>query len=360
MRATDPLAGLLADLIRYTSHGNRWHCLAAATEDLRDADLAFRPVPQIACDWDEDRDYPSIMTPRRALQHVADCTGRHGDRIAKRADDESEQAWDAVDLTSPATNAAALVAGADAAYRRLHARVLLVRDAELSDLVPMGEARVARGFSLMDGGVLHTAWHFGQVAFLTGWREAAQQTDLTRPTTPPGPVHYPGDRDWTDFHPASRTEVCLRLLMSAYRDQPWESLRQMVVGATPEEMTWRPCNGVPPIWHRVEHLAHCKVVYADHAFGAAKLSRGDCSHVLGVRNGETDPEQALLGLDRAHEFLTDHVAGATDEDLDREYPMHHGVPHTGWQVVASMSQHDAWHGAQIAILRAAYQALATG
>jgi len=358
MSTAEPLVRLLADLIRYTSHGNRWHCLAAATDDLSDADLAYRPVPEIACDWDEDRDYPSIMTPRRALQHVATQAARHGDRVADRTDDESEQAWDAVDLATPAGNAAALVAAVDAACRCLHARALRVRDAELTDLVPVGDRRVAKGFFLMDGGVLHPAWHFGQVAFLSGWRRAAQQADLTRPTAPPGPLHYPGERDWTDFHPAPRTELCLRLLTSAYREQPWQSLRPMVEGATPAEMTWAPCDGVPPIWHRVEHVAHCKVVYADHAFGEAKLSWGDCSHVLGTRNGETDPEQALLGLDRAHEFLADHVAGAAAEDLDREHPMHHGVPHTGWQVVASMSQHDAWHGAQVAILRAAYRALA--
>jgi hypothetical protein len=64
---------------------------------------------------------------------------------------------------------------------------------------------------------------------------------------------------------------------------------------------------------------------------------GDCRSIAGLL--------AAMVEDTAFGNKWHCLAAATSdlatEDLDRVNPMHHGVPHAGWQVVASMAQHDA-------------------
>ncbi len=177
---------------------------------------------------------------------------------------------------------------------------------------------------------------------------------------PPGPAGKEGApfrRDWGDLQLGSRKEACLRLLRLAYQESGWHAIRRRVLGLSPDELAWAPFEGVwgPMI---AIHVAHCKVIYADQAFGEGKLDWGDCDRVVGAPGIRPDGDRIVCILDRAQEYLLDHVAGATDEEIERTYPMHHGVPHTGWQVACAMAQHDAWHGGQIALMRAAYRALA--
>jgi hypothetical protein len=245
----------------------------------------------------------------------------------------------------------------DVACRRLYARARCVTDDRLLEPCGAWNGRYA-GFVLIDGGMLHAAWHFGQVAMLCNWRSAGQDQPMTAPSGPPGkqPTSR-GLRDWTDPKLDSRKEACLRLLRAAYQESPWHSLRRQVQGLSVEDLAWSPWDRV---WGPMVaiHVAHCKVIYADQAFGPGTLGWGDCDRVLGTPGERPDGERLARVLDRAQEFLVDRIACATEEQVERTYPMHHGVAHTSWQVASAMAQHDAWHGGQIALMRTAYRALA--
>jgi uncharacterized damage-inducible protein DinB len=245
------------------------------------------------------------------------------------------------------------------ALRRLQARARRVTDDQLLERSGVWNDAY-KGFVPMDGAILHTAWHLGQVAMLTGWRRSGDGGGAARPGGPAGTEPKPRRlRTWTDFDVRSRKDVCLRLLRAAYEESPWHSIRRTLEGASPAELGWSPfpSRRGPSI---AMHTAHCKVIYADQAFGGRTLDWGDCDRLLGVDWAQPTSDRMLGALDRAHAVLADHVAQATEEDLDRVNPMHHRTPMAGWQVVASMAQHDAWHAGQIAIMRHVFSALAHG
>ncbi len=369
VRAQNAIAAILADMVYDTSHGNPWHGLAEATSDLEAKDLKYKPVPTIGCDWGQEDRWPRrrILTPRHILLHVAGAAEAYGDHLAPRTRRKCEAEWDAFTWRQPFDTPESVVHAVDIACRRLHARATKVTDAELPQPCGMwGKHNAAKLLVLIDGGILHPAWHFGQVAMLTAWRRAQQKERIAKPTVPPaGEPIYPGRRDWSDCHVRSRTEACLRLLHAAYRESPWHAVRGMVQGLTAAEAWWRPFPAVespwtcPAIAMPMAHVAACKVMYADHGVGTRKFDWPDCDAVLGCDVwSKPGPRKLLAALDRAQEFLTEHVAAASDGELDRVNAMHHGKRLKGWQVVASMAQHDAWHAGQISIIRDAYAALA--
>jgi uncharacterized damage-inducible protein DinB len=347
-------------MIHDTSHGNRWHRITTATEGLEDEDLAYKPVPQIGCDWGEREPWPRIGTPQSILQHMAWAATMYANGLSRRRGDQSATRWIKANLASVSNNAEQLVASVDQACGALHTAASGLSDAELTQPSSGVWDNAFKGFVLVDGGVLHTAWHLGQLAMLCQWRRVQEKEELTRPSAPAGDSNWPGDRDWTDFRVGSRTEACLRVLKAAYEESPWHSLRQIVDGISAAELAWQPFPGQPSARVKLHHVAHCKLMYADHALGEHKLQWGDCDRLLGLRQGDTSADSLLAALGRAQESLAEHVAKVTDEAIDQVYPMHHGIPHAGWQVVASMAQHDAWHAGQISIMRDAYAALAGG
>jgi len=360
---SDPVSALLADIVHETAFGNPWHSLAAATEGLSDADLAYKPVPGIGSDWGEDDSPPRVLTPRHIFYHLAWAAEAYGNGLAARTADATEDTWDALHPWRRSKSARRLVKIAQTALERLCARARGVHDVDLlapsgiwDDFVGDGSSAYM-GFVLMDGGVLHTAWHLGQLAMLIGWRALQQTHPLTVPEGLAGPqAPYPGNRNWADLHLASRTETCVRLLEAAHRESPFHSICRVLEGASPEELRW---SAFPHRWGPLIaiRVAHCKVIYADQAFGEGTLTWGECDSLLGTTWTVPTWERAVAAMDRAHEFLVERVARATDADLSRLNPMHHKVPMTGWQVVASMAQHDAWHAGQIAIMRDVCRAL---
>jgi uncharacterized damage-inducible protein DinB len=366
MSGGNPVATLLADMVHNTSHGNRWHRLTTATEDLEKEDLSYKPVPAIGCDRREEEFPAPILTPCRILLDTALAAAKCGDAMCERTDDESEGEWDDADLDSAVHDPRELVAAVDTACRRLHARAQRLTDAELAEPGAGAWHSAAKAFVLVEGGILQMAWHFGQVAMLTNWRRAQGRTEIAKPAVGRagrrGNVVSAREHDSSDFRAESPRELCLRLQAAAYDESPWHSICPMIEGSTAEETAWVPFPGESPraIVDLCRHVAHCKVMYADHGFAEGTLRWSDCDRILGWSESRCDAEYLLAILGRAQEFLTEHVAAATDEDLYRVNPMHHKVPLTGWQVVASMAQHDAWHGGQIAIMRTAYRALLEG
>jgi hypothetical protein len=346
-------------MVHDTSHGDPWHRLKEATKGIRAKDLTYKPV-RVPWGWGRGRRRLEIL--RRVIGHLC-AAEAYGNHLAPRTRAKGEDEWDAGPLRKPFNTPRSVIRPVDIVLRRLHARAKAVRDEELAEHCGMWRPDCPKLFVLIDGGTLHTAWHLGQVALLIDMSHARQKEKMAGPTSPASraPV-YPGDRDWSDCHVKSRTEACLKLLEASYRESPWHAIRRMARGLTRGEAVWRPFPKRHP-WRSMgglmRHVAGCKVMYANHAFGGASFDWGDCERATGGELWEeTGPRRLLAALDRAQDFLMEHVASATDEDLDRVNPMHHGVPLTGWQVVACMAQHDAWHGGQISILRDSYAALA--
>ena len=350
---------MLADMVKDASHGNRWHCLREATRGLRARDLKYKPV-RVPWGWGYFRRQLVIL--RRVLLHLCHCAEGYGNHLAPRTRAQVEDEWDASPLRKPFDTPKSVIRPADTVLRRLHARAAAVTDDELPERCGMWAANSPKLFVLIDGGILHTSWHLGQAALLVMMSHAREKQRMRKPTGPASraPI-YPGKRDWDDCHVKSRTEACLKLLDAAYRESPWHAIRRMCTGLTRAETGWRPFPGSPgfiSIEDKIRHVAYCKVMYANHAFGDRSFDWGDCEAAIDCELWqESGPRKLLSALDRAHDYLIAHVAAATDTALDRVNRMHHRVPLTGWQVVACMAEHDAWHGGQISILRDAYAAL---
>jgi uncharacterized damage-inducible protein DinB len=360
------IASMLADMVLDTSHGSPWHTLREAAAGMRAADLGFKPVPRLGWDWGEKERWPEpcVMTVRQTLMHVAGAADEYANHIGPRTRAKVEAEWDALSWGRSLKTPVSVVGPADTALRRLHARAAKLTDADLPVRSGMwGKANAPKLLLLIDGAILHTAWHLGQIALLIALREAAAKGEIARPATPASPrPPNPRPRARCDIDVASRTEACLRLLEASHGESPWHAFRLVCKALTQAEAEWRPFPEALPftsVAHRIAHVADCRCMYADHAFGERKLHWRDCGAITGWAHGKRIAARGLMrGLELAQEYLMERVAQATDRDLDRRNPMHHGHPLTGWQVVACMAQHDAWHGGQVSILRDMYAALA--
>ncbi len=359
MSDRNSISTMLADMVKDASHESPWHRLEEAARGMRAKDLTYKPV-RVPWGWGQFR--RQIVILRSVLVHVCRAAEIYGNHLAPRTRAKVEAEWDAGPLRKPFDRAKKLVGAADIVLRRLHARAAKVTDDELSERCGLWPANSPTLFALIDGGILHTSWHLGQVAMLIMMSKARERERMVKPTVPasPAPV-YPGKRDWSDCHVKSRTEACLKLLDAAYRESPWHAIRRMSAGLTGAETGWWPfpkSQRWVSIEDKMRHVAYCKCMYANHGFGDRSLDWGDCDGITGHNlMEETGPRHLLKAMDRAHEYLVDHVTRATDADLDRRNRMHHRRPLRGWQVVACMAEHDAWHGGQISILRDAYAAL---
>lgn len=166
-------------------------------------------------------------------------------------------------------------------------------------------------------------------------------------------------------------------LLKMEMDDAWEELQGILEGLTKEEFNWQPAKDSwhlkrvgerwtldyadpapdpPPVatiaW-RMGHIATCKVMYVEYAFGARKLTWDDLdlpSTVTGM----------LEYLRESHAPLRAALEGLTDEDLQE-------MRYTNWgelwptdKIFWTMIYHDLHHGAQIATLRELYRVLVRG
>ena len=367
-RPDSPVAKLLAKMIGDSAHGSRWHTLGAAAAGLRKPDMDYAPRPEVSCDLGMDPWGPdlapvrSIMTPRRLLTHIAEAAGFDADYRAPLTRKRVEGEWDSVSAAPPSDTPADATQRVDVALRRLHARADMLTDADLPAPTNVWHPSTSRSLLLVDGGILHPAWHLGQLAMLPAWRRGhRRQGEVAEPVGPkPRLSRYPGSWDRPPFPTASRTDACLGLLAAAYQESPIHSLRLVLKNLSHSELHWRPFPVVrmprcPGLHTLIAHLADCKIMYANHGFGDRTFTSSEAVFGRGWW-GESSPPRLLAALGKAHDYLVEHVASATDGDLDQRRTMHSGVPHTGWQVAACMAKHDAWHAGQAYILRAAHAA----
>jgi hypothetical protein len=153
-------------------------------------------------------------------------------------------------------------------------------------------------------------------------------------------------------------------------DEAYRSMRDRLDGIDEAEYFWEPVPGswtvkelpdgrwgydyaIPDpdpapfttIAWRVNHLATCKVMYHEHAFGPGTLTW------LTI---ETPPSmaEAFAMLDRGQGLLAEDLATlGSDDDLDRPVRTNWGEVWPAWRIFWTMIHHDALHGGEIACVR---------
>jgi hypothetical protein len=167
-------------------------------------------------------------------------------------------------------------------------------------------------------------------------------------------------------------------LLAAEMDEAYRGMRSLLDGLDDEEFFWEP---VPQPWTvfrdgsgrwtyhyaepdpvpapfttigwRLVHVALCKVMYHEWAFGA---------RVLDFTNVENpgDVASSIAMLEDGHALLSNDLAVLADSDLDRTVLTNWGEPWPAWKIFWTMTQHDEHHGAEIGVLRDLHRTIRAG
>jgi hypothetical protein len=170
------------------------------------------------------------------------------------------------------------------------------------------------------------------------------------------------------------TRQCVEWLASAM-EEAWTTLRGRLTDLADEEFFWEPVPGCwtvrlaeegrwivdyavpapepPPfttIAWRLVHIAACKIMYHEYAFGSAKLTWDE----LSIPHTAID---AIAWLEEGHARLRAALDGLSDPDLAEMRLTNWGEPWPTWRIFWAMTSHDLHHGAEIGCLRDLYRAL---
>ena len=143
-------------------------------------------------------------------------------------------------------------------------------------------------------------------------------------------------------------------LLATQMDEAWHSLNRWLKDLTDEEFFWEPVPGCwtvhpaadgrwiidyadpPPdplpfttIAWRVVHIAACKIMYHEYAFGAGRLTWD--------------------------ELEIPHSAASAVARLEKGHPTNWGELWPSWRIFWTMVAHDLQHGAEIGCLRDLYR-----
>jgi hypothetical protein len=151
-------------------------------------------------------------------------------------------------------------------------------------------------------------------------------------------------------------------------------LRDRLEGLSDEEFFWEPVPGCwtvraderghwsadypepphpepPPfttIAWRLVHVAECKLMYHEYAFGPAKLTWPEI-------NSAHTAADAIHALKQGHELLERDLRGLTDADLEQPRKTNWGEEWPAWKIFWTMIHHDLHHGGEIGALRDLYR-----
>jgi uncharacterized damage-inducible protein DinB len=123
--------------------------------------------------------------------------------------------------------------------------------------------------------------------------------------------------------------------------------------ATVGEAEWRalPPGATRTIESMVRHVAACKVMYADYAFGPGAAQWGTPEVEGPWEPGAAPMAEVLEWLRGTHRSFRAHVAALTDADLDVDRPTNWGEMRPTRWIVAAMIGHDFYHAGEINHLR---------
>jgi hypothetical protein len=105
---------------------------------------------------------------------------------------------------------------------------------------------------------------------------------------------------------------------------------------------------VTTIAWRLNHIATCKVMYHEYAFGPQELTFP--SLVI----PQTVPVMMAF-LEEGQQLLVEDLSGLRDEELEAPRLTNWGEEWPTWKIFWTMIDHDAWHGGEIGALRDLYR-----
>jgi len=163
-------------------------------------------------------------------------------------------------------------------------------------------------------------------------------------------------------------EVLARQMSEAF-----DELTATVADLTDDEFAWEPVEGCWRVFRggdgrwtydyeepdprpapfttigwRLVHIALCKVMYHEWAFGP---------HELTWLTIETpgDLASSIEVLRRGHALLVADLETLGDDELDQRVLTNWGEPWPTWRIFTTMTDHDRHHGAEIGVLRDLYR-----
>jgi hypothetical protein len=162
-------------------------------------------------------------------------------------------------------------------------------------------------------------------------------------------------------------------LLADQQAAAYGALRGIVDGLTDAEFFWEPVPGCWTVFRdaqgrwtyqyeepdprpspfttigwRLVHLALCKVIYHEWAFGPRQLD------FTTVENPH-DVASSLAMLDAGNGSLAEDLARLADDDLDGEVLTNWGEPWPAWRIFTTLIDHDRHHGGEIGVLRDLYR-----
>ena len=123
--------------------------------------------------------------------------------------------------------------------------------------------------------------------------------------------------------------------------------------ATVTETDWTtlPPGATRTIESMVRHVAACKVMYADYAFGPGTKQWGTPEVEGRWELGDAPMADTIEWLRETHRSFQRQVEALTDEDLTRERPTNWGELRATRWIIAAIIGHDFYHAGEINHLR---------
>ena len=152
-------------------------------------------------------------------------------------------------------------------------------------------------------------------------------------------------------------DAYLDLLDEAFRGRGIEASNEsqalLTNVATVPADAWRalPSGAARSIESIALHVAACKVMYDDYAFGSASLHFAT-PEVEPFAEGEASMPDVVAWIEQAHDRLVGHVAELADDvELDRMRLTNWGEERPTRWIIGAMITHDAYHAGEINHLR---------
>ena len=136
-------------------------------------------------------------------------------------------------------------------------------------------------------------------------------------------------------------------------EQSNESQALLTNLATVTDDEWRtlPPRATRTIESMVLHVAGCKIMYADYAFGSSSMQWGTPEVEGPWESGAAPMHDAINWLRDAHRSLILEVERLSDGDLDRDRLTNWGEMRPTRWILAAMIGHDFYHAGEINHLR---------
>jgi hypothetical protein len=162
-------------------------------------------------------------------------------------------------------------------------------------------------------------------------------------------------------------------LLALQLDEAYDMIHGRIDGLTDDEFWWEPA---PDAWTirqqpdgrwaadyaepdpdpaplttigwRLVHVAECKVMYHEYAFGPGRLEWPDI-------DSAHSPQAATAQLEEGQQRLVEDLQSVGPADLERSVMTNWGEQWPAWKIFRTMIHHDIHHGAEIGALRDLYR-----